>query len=394
MGAVQSGGQIRAVQVWQIPYGLGAVLLQRQSTGNLQPVAYISRSMTPTEKRYAQIEKEVLAFTWVCERLADYLVGMEFHIQTDHKPLVPLFSLKHLEELPLRVQRFRMRMMRFQFTISHVPGKDLTIADALSRAPVTTPSAADEALQQETTSYVDSVIQNLPASEKRLQEIKQHQEADGACRMIVEFCQSGWPEKNSLSPEVKPYFPVSAELTVENGLLLRGSRIVIPPPLRKTLLDRIHSSHQGITKCREMARQSIWWPGISKELEELIRNCQDCLKAQRQRPQPLTPTPLPSLPWQRVGSDLFGWKGAIYLIVVDYYSRFIEIAKLGRMTTTDVVTHLKSMFARHGIPETFISDNGPQYMSRDFETLLQSMNSDTLQVVPTSLRGTERRKEQ
>ena len=281
-------------------YGLGAVLLQRQSTGNLQPVAYISRSMTPTERRYAQIEKEALAFTWACERLADYLVGMEFHIQTDHKPLVPLFSSKHLEELPLRVQRFRMRMMRFRFTISHVPGKDLIIADALSRAPVTTPSAADEALQQETTSYVDSVIQNLPASEKRLQEIKQRQEADGACRQIAEFCQSGWPEKNSLSPEVKPYFPVSAELTVENGLLLRGSRIVIPPPLRKTLLDRIHSSHQGITKCREMARHSIWWPGIAKELEELVRNCHECLKAQRQRPQPLTPTPLPSLEsWQR-----------------------------------------------------------------------------------------------
>ena len=99
-------------------FGLGAVLLQRQSTGELQPVAYISRAMTPTERRYAQIEKEALAFTWVCERLSDYLVGMEFHIQTDHKPLVPLFSTKDLEELPLRVQRFRMRMMRFKFTIS------------------------------------------------------------------------------------------------------------------------------------------------------------------------------------------------------------------------------------------------------------------------------------
>ena len=104
-------------------FGLGAVLLQRQSTGELQPVAYISRAMTPTERRYAQIEKEALAFTWACERLSDYLVGMEFHIQTDHKPLVPLFSTKDLEKLPLRVQRFRMRMMRFKFTISHVLGR-------------------------------------------------------------------------------------------------------------------------------------------------------------------------------------------------------------------------------------------------------------------------------
>ena len=98
-------------------FGLGAVLLQRQPTGDLKPVAYISRSMTPTEQRYAQIE-EALAFTWACERLSDYLVGLKFHIYTDHKPLVPLFSSKHLEELPIRVQRFRLRMMRFQFSIS------------------------------------------------------------------------------------------------------------------------------------------------------------------------------------------------------------------------------------------------------------------------------------
>ena len=120
--------------------------MQRQPTGDLQPGAYISRTMTPTDRRYAQIEKEALAFTWACERLADYLVGIEFHIQTDHKPLVPLFSSKHLQELPLRVQRFRMRMMRFRFTISHAPGKDLAIADALSRAP------GSRLPQQQTTS--------------------------------------------------------------------------------------------------------------------------------------------------------------------------------------------------------------------------------------------------
>ena len=86
-------------------------MMQRQPTGDLKPVAYISKSMTSTEQKYAQIEKEALAFTWACERLSDNLVGLKFHIQTDHKPLVPLFSSKHLDELPIRVQRFRLRMM-------------------------------------------------------------------------------------------------------------------------------------------------------------------------------------------------------------------------------------------------------------------------------------------
>ena len=124
-------------------FDLGAVLKQRQRSGELKPVAFISRAMTPTERRYAQIEKEALAFTWVCERLSDYLIGLRFHIETDHKPLVPLFSTKDLEELPLRVQRLRLRMMRYSFSIIHVPGKQLVIADALSRAPLSEPTSTD-----------------------------------------------------------------------------------------------------------------------------------------------------------------------------------------------------------------------------------------------------------
>ena len=121
------------------------VLLQRQTTGELKPVAYVSRAMTPTEMRYAQIEKEALAFMWACERLSDYLLGMQFNIQTDHKPLVPLFSSKHLKELPVRVRRFQMCMMCYQFTMSHAPGKNLTIADVLSRSPAaSSPTRADD----------------------------------------------------------------------------------------------------------------------------------------------------------------------------------------------------------------------------------------------------------
>ena len=342
-------------------FGLGAVLMQIHTSGDLPPVAYISRAITPTERRYAQIEKEALAFTWACERLSDYLVGMMFHIQTDHKPLVPLFSYKNLEELPLRVHRFRMRMMRFQFTISHVPGKELTIADALSRAPASSSTESDELLQLETTAYVDLVIRHLPATEQRVTEIREYQKADGVCQKIVVYCQSGWPEKSSLPPELKPYYQVAAELTVQKGLILRGSRMVIPPPMRKRVLDKVHTGHQGITKCRERARQSVWWPGLSKQLEELVHSCEDCLRAQRQRPQPLNPTSLTDLPWQKVASDLFEWNRTVYLLAVDYFSRYIEIARLQRPTTAEVVTHLKSILARHGIPETFISDNGPQY---------------------------------
>ena len=106
------------------------------------------KSITPTEQRYAQIEK-ALAVTWACERFRGYLIGLSFHIETDYKPLVPLFTSKGLDELPIRVQRFRLRLMRFKFTVSHVPGKNLVVADTLSRAPVSSGIADDEEFQQE-----------------------------------------------------------------------------------------------------------------------------------------------------------------------------------------------------------------------------------------------------
>ena len=107
-------------------YGLGAVLTQIQSNGTCRPIAFASRALTSTEVKYAQIEKESLALTWGCECFCDYLIGKPFHILTDHKPLVSLLGSKPLDSFPLRVQRFRMILMRFTYTISHVPGKDLT----------------------------------------------------------------------------------------------------------------------------------------------------------------------------------------------------------------------------------------------------------------------------
>ena len=347
-------------------FGLGAVLLQRNQ-GELKPVAYISRSLTQAEQKYAQIEKEALAFTWACERLSDYLIGLKFHIWTDHKPLVPLFSTKHLEQIPIRVQRFRLRMMRFQFTISHVPGKQLVIADTLSRSPSENSTDTDELLHQETNAFIKAVMQTLPATDKRMEQIKECQLNDETCQLVSSYCSSSWPDRKSAPALVKPYLSLAAEFSVVDGILMRGSRIVIPQSLQKEMLDKLHTGHQGITKCRNRARQSVWWPGLSTQLEELVNNCETCCKHQHQRAQPMTPSELPELPWQKVATDLFEWNNDNYVLVTDYYSRYIEVAKLNRSTAGEVILRLKSIFARHGLPEVVVSDNGPQYSSELFE---------------------------
>ena len=129
------------------------------------------------------------------------------------------------------------------------------------------------------------------------------------------------------------------------------------------MVDQIHAGHQGIKKCRERCQQTVWWAGLSRQLEELISNRTTCSKVRYQHSEPLILSPFPKMPREKVGTDLFEWKNSSYLLVVDYFSCFSEIAKFRSVTSEAVIVHLKSIFARHGIPTTVLSDNGPQYSS-------------------------------
>ena len=144
--------------------------------------------------------------------------------------------------------------------------------------------------------------------------------------------------------------------------------------MRADILQKLHEGHLEVVKCRERAQQSVWWPGMCRQLEDLIQSCSVCCKEQTQRAEPLIPTPFPDLLWQRVGTDLFEWKGS-YLLVVDYYSRFVELAKLSTTTDDSVIIHMKSIFGRHGIPETVVSDNDLSFWHLHSHHLPRNMDS-------------------
>ena len=180
-------------------HGLGAVLLQLEESW--RPVGYASRSLNNAESHYAQIEKQALAITssCACERFSTYILGKHISIETDHKPLVPLLSYKLLDNLPPRVLRFRLRMMKFDYTIQHVPGKFLYTADALSRAPIrVTPTLEEITTQKEVEIFIDSVVQQLPASSNRLQAYQKAQYDDPICNQVITYRKGTWPHRHSI----------------------------------------------------------------------------------------------------------------------------------------------------------------------------------------------------
>ena len=175
-----------------------------------------------------------------------------------------------------------------------------------------------------------------------------------------------------MEPELIPYWKARKYLTLKDDLLLHGNRIVIPTALRKETLEKVHAGHQGIERCRLRIKYSVWWPGVTKQMTEMVQQCPVCAKEATPRKEPLLISPLPDYPWQVIGTDLFELKGVTYLLVVDYFSRFPEIAKLTSTTSLAVINVLKSIFARHGIPEIIRSDNGPQYASQEFSQFAKS----------------------
>ncbi|KAK3737378.1 hypothetical protein QZH41_011513, partial [Actinostola sp. cb2023] len=264
--------------------GLGAALLQHG-----KPIAYISRTLTETEQRYAQIEKEMLAIVFSLEKFNQYTFGRHVKVQSDHKPLEAILK-KPLACAPRRLQG---RLQKYEF--------------------------------------------------------------------------EGWPlERKDLPTQITQFFSIRDELVVQDGVIFKGQRVVIPHVLRKEMKQIIHSSHLGAESCLRRAREVIFWPGMSAEIKEMIVACEIC-RTYETSPQreTLMPHATCTRPWEQIDVDLFTLDNKDYLITVDYFSNFWEVDRLHR-TASNVILKLKNHFARYGCPDRVISDNGPQFMSDAF----------------------------
>ncbi|XP_060080243.1 uncharacterized protein LOC132559627 [Ylistrum balloti] len=192
---------------------------------------------------------------------------------------------------------------------------------------------------------------------------------DNQFKVLKQVICQGWPQdKGDVPFEALPFWDYRDELSTYNGVVYRGERVCIPTDLRAATLKTIHSSHLGIVKCKQRARELVFWPGMNKQIEDVVGRCSACLTYRNKMPrEPMIIHPVPSLPWSKVGTDLCELNGKTYLVLVDYYSNFIEVAPLKDTRTSTVIRHMKENIARYGIMDTLVSDNGPQYSSAEFK---------------------------
>lgn len=376
--------------------GLGYILQQKHKDG-WKMVKCGSRFLSETESRYATIEQELLAVTWATKKCDNFLRGTHhFDIITDHRPLLQILNTKCLSEIENpRLQRLREKLSSYSFTAIWKRGKEHTIPDALSRSPVERPTKADEEaeseIQEDICEVINIAIQEISTAEGRnendqlIKLISESAKSDPNYRHLRESIIKGLPEnKNEWDLANRSYFNVRNSLTVDRELILCGNRIVIPEKLRKEMLERLHSSHQGIERTKRRARTSMYWPNIDNDISNKCKCCSKCQKylPSNQR-EPILHDDIPERVFQNVSSDLFEYAGKQYLIYVDKLSGYpIVNAFEHEATARKVISALRNIFSMTGAPEIFRCDNGPQYGAKRFKDFLKKWNVEAKPSTP------------
>ncbi|XP_055633675.1 uncharacterized protein K02A2.6-like [Toxorhynchites rutilus septentrionalis] len=354
--------------------GLGAVLSHRLINGTERPIAYASCIMSNTEQKYPQIDKEALAIVWAVKKFFHYLYARKFTLITDHKPLTQiLHPEKSLPTLCIsRMANYADYLAHFNFDVVYKPTSQNTNADYCSRIPSQSTQTDVDRLslhegrknEDEFEQFALNQIQQLPV---RAEHIARETRKDPHLGKIYRELELGrnLAQSNYKAPEVK--------YTLAANCLLFEHRVVIPPTLREAILNDLHAAHIGVVKMKGLARSFVYWPRIDADIERTAKSCTECA---RHAPAPPKFSShhweYPNGPWERIPVDYAGpVAGAMLLIVVDAYSKWVEVKIATSTTAAATINILDTLFAAYGAPITLVSDNGPQFTAEEFKTFLQ-----------------------
>ncbi|XP_062713761.1 uncharacterized protein K02A2.6-like [Aedes albopictus] len=347
------------------PYGIGAVLSHQYPDGTERPLQYASQTLTRTQQKYSQIDKEAYSIIFGVRKFHQYLYGRRFTLVTDNKPISQIFSeSKGLPTMSaMRMQHYAAFLQAFDYRIRHRRSSDHFNADAMSRLPA--PHTDPESEIEEPDAVEVNAIQTLPLT---VDELGSATLSDDSVRELVRALRTG------KAVDGKFRFGVDQEqFGLQKDCLMRGSRVYVPPSLRVKVLRELHSTHFGISRIKSLARSYCWWEGIDKDIESLVKDCASCQAAKANPPKvSFHCWDTPSEPFQRVHADYAGpFMGFYYLILIDAYSKWPAVYVVKNMTTETTIRFCREFFSTYGLPSVFVSDNGPQFTSADFANFLK-----------------------
>ena len=347
------------------PVGVSAVLTQGDKI-----IQYGSRALTPVEQRYSQTEREALAITWAVEYFHIYVFGASFDVFTDHKPLVSIFGNTRAQ-LSARIERWVLRTLPYEMTVKYRPGHD-NPADYLSRHPVeVAPSSREQKTAEEYLNYlVGTSTPKTMTTDMVATETTRDNTLQAVIRAIV---TNNWgaKEENIDRAVFHMLYTCRTELAVhESGILLKGTRIVLPDSLQAEAVKLAHSGHQGIVKTTALLREKVWFKGLQAMVEKTVKACHLCqVTTPTTAREPLQMSDLPEEIWAEASAD-FGdlANGQKILVVIDEYSRYPFVEIIDSVTTRSIIPRLDAIFAMCGIPGLLKTDNGAPFFSHDFDT--------------------------
>ena len=364
------------------PTGLGAILTQRRPDNSTKIVEFASRPLTETEQKYSQTEREMLGLVWGCEHFNIYLYGSEFTALTDHKPLLGI--IKHTSKSTARLERLTLRLQPYKFKLLYKPGGD-NEADFLSRHPTMQKKKEHlPKLDQEIDQICSVNMEEYMVDGVSIEEVRQETQQDALMMEVMKMIMGEKPGRKE--QELWSFKLIKDELSINNGLLLRGDRIVIPRRLQKKIIRIAHRSHQGIVKTKALLRETVWFPGIDRQVEQAVQECILCQAATRSKSTqaPLKMTILPDGPWEELSADFHGplSTGDYLLVVIDDYSRFPEVEVVASLNAKTVIPKFDAIFARHGIPKIVKTDNGPPFNGELFTKWGKSIGFHHKKITP------------
>ena len=365
--------------------GVGAALLMVTPDGLERPVQYASRTLTPTERKYAQVEKEAAAVSFGVRRFHQFLYGREFTLVVDNRALSRILSPDR--DLPglaaARMQRYALQLAAYQYKVELRRTEDMRVADVLSRLSLRDPAEEERADREAADQLQGSVLyvaDTGPALSAR--DVAAVTRRDPVLARVLAAVRSGWPAV--VDPDLAPFKTRRDELTTEADCVLWGGRVIVPAAMQAAVKRELHEGHFGCARMKTLARRFVWWPGLDAELEALARDCVACAEKRASPPHAARhPWEAAAGPWQRLHADFAGPVfGRMFLVIVDSFSKWLEVLPMTSTTAAQTVGRMRDIFARLGLPLQIVTDNGPQFASREFAEFASANGIRHIRVAP------------